>query len=545
MSALRDIDWSTRPLLFVRGIAAGACIALAVPPGGWWPLAFIGLGLWDRLIAGVSWKQRFRRTWLVCATWFFPTMLWMFDLTPPGYVIACISYAAYFGAAVACVPPGRARWFGFPGAVVLATLAMWTFPFGGVPLANLALTQSSSCAPPCNQIDSPLAQAARLAGPLLVVALVVVVGIALSAAWERRHRVAAIALAVVVVATALGFVAPRGHDVGSIRIAIIQGGGQQRTRKGNSDADLVFKAHLTATRELVHKPVDIILWPENTVSVDGLLAGSPQAVALSKLARDMDATVIAGVTEEVPKQPNFLNAAVVFNRDGSIGDRFDKVQRVPFGEYVPLRPIIEAVAGSSGIPSRDAIAGTGHGDLMTSAGEFGIVISWEDFFPERARDAIGHGGQILMNPTNGASYWLTQVQTQQIASSRLRAIETGRWETQAAPTGFSALITPDGDLLDRTDVSERRVIEATVPLREGDTISTIVGPWPMIALSLLGIALAWVAQRRSVGVGDGNGNGDDEDSSDVELAGGVPLEPSASLAGATASADESSGTSPG
>jgi len=510
MSALRDINWAARPLLLLRGLVAGGCIALAVPPGGWWPVAFIGLALWDRLIAGVSWKQRFRRTWLVCATWFFPTMLWMYDLTPPGYVIACISYAAYFGAAVACVPPGRARWFGLPGAIVLATLAMWTFPFGGVPLANLALTQANSCAPPCAQIDSPLAQAARLAGPLLVVALVAVAGIALSALWEQRRKAAAIAAAVVVLFTAAGFVAPRGHDVGSIRIAIIQGGGQQRTRKGNSDSDQVFRAHLTASRELVTQPVDIILWPENTVSVDGLLDGSPQAAALSKLARDMNATVIAGVTEDLPKQPNFLNAAVVFNPDGSIGDRFDKVQRVPFGEYVPLRPIIESVVGASGVPSRDAIAGTEHGDLITEKGEFGIVISWEDFFPERARDAISNGGQVLMNPTNGASYWLTQVQTQQIASSRLRAIETGRWHTQAAPTGFSALITPDGALLDRTNVSERRVIEATVPLREGQTISTIVGPWPMVALSFLGLVVAWVLQRRS--------DGDDDEPQDAALA---------------------------
>ncbi len=490
-------DWSTRPLILVRCVAAGACIALAMPPAGWWPLAFIGIALWDRVLAGVSWKTRFLRTWLIGAVWFFPTLLWMFDLTPPGYVIACTVYAAYFGVAAACTPPGRARWIVLPGTIVLAELCKWTFPFGGVPLANLALTQAGSCAAPCAQLDSPLAQAARIAGPLLVVGLVVIGGIALSAAWERRWTAAAIALAVVVGVTALGYIAPRGHDIGELRVAIVQGGGPQRTGIGNGDSAGVFQRHVNATRALVTKPVDVILWPENVVSVDGSFASSAEYKVLSKLAKEKDATMIVGITEDVEGKPLFYNASVVINPDGTIGDRFDKVRTVPFGEFVPFRSVIQAVAGTSGIPSRDAVPGTGHGVVHTGEGDFGVVISWETFFTDRARDAIGHGGQVLMNPTNGASYWLTQVQTQQIASSRLRAIETGRWVTQAAPTGFSALIDPNGKLLERSDVSETRVIEATVQRREGDTLSVLVGFWPMILASLVAIACGWVLQRRT------------------------------------------------
>jgi apolipoprotein N-acyltransferase len=339
--------------------------------------------------------------------------------------------------------------------------------------------------------------------------------------------VAGVAIGIVAACTMLGFVAPRGHDVGSVRIAIVQGGGPQHTRFGNGDATEVFQRHVDATRQLVNEPVDVILWPENVVALDGRLANSKQLATLSNLAIEKNATIIAGVTEDLPNQPNFLNASVVINPDGTVGDRYDKVRRVPFGEYVPLRPLIEKVAGNSGIPTRDAVPGTGHGTLETEAGTFGVAISWEDFFTDRTRDAIGNGGQILMNPTNGASYWLTQVQTQQIASSRLRAIETGRWETQAAPTGLSALIDPSGNLLDRTGVTEQRVILATVPKREGDTISTMVGPWPMVVLSVAGIVLAWVMQRRSQGVESvaaasvaGAGAGDDP--SDPGPSGGEP-----------------------
>ena len=64
-----------------------------------------------------------------------------------------------------------------------------------------------------------------------------------------------------------------------------------------------------------------------------------------------------------------------------------------------------------------------------------------------ARKVLTDGAELLVNPTNGSSYWLTQVQTQQVASNRLRALETDRWLLQAAPTGFSAIYSPDGEVL--------------------------------------------------------------------------------------------------
>jgi apolipoprotein N-acyltransferase len=479
----------------LRCIGAGACIALAVPPFGWWPLAFVGLALWDQSIAGVGWKRRFRRSWLIGLVWFLPTMLWMFDLTPPGYVIACVLYAAYFGLAAAVTPSGRARWVVLPATIVLAELAKWTFPFGGVPLANLALTQAGSCAPPCAQLDSPLAQASRLLGPLLVVALVVIGGIALSAAWERAWRAAAIALGVIVVVTGLGFVAPRGHDTEPLRIAIVQGGGPQRTRAATSNSRAVTERHLEITRDQVTTPVDLIVWPENVVAVEGRLEDNAEFAELQELAREKDATLIVGITEGI-SDGEFLNASVVFTPEGEMVDRYDKVRTVPFGEFVPLRGLIEKVAGSSGIPGRDAVPGTEPAVVDTPVGPLGVVISWEVFFADRARDGIGNGGEVLLNPTNGSSYWLTQVQTQQIASSRLRAIETGRWELQAAPTGFSALVDPAGNLLDRTDVSEPAVIEATISKRDGTTIATAVGYSPAVVLSAIAIAAGWWWQRR-------------------------------------------------
>ena len=147
----------------------------------------------------------------------------------------------------------------------------------------------------------------------------------------------------------------------------------------------------------------------------------------------------------------------------------------------------------------DAVAGTGPAVIDTPTGPAGVVISWEVFFERRARDAISNGGEILLNPTNGSSYWLTIVQTQQVASSRLRALETGRWVVQAAPTGFSAFIAPDGTVHQRSAVSETRVLQQQVQRRQGLTWSVRFGPWPGLALclALLGATWAWSRRRRA------------------------------------------------
>ncbi len=468
-------------------VAAGLCIAAAVPPWGWWPLAFVGIALIDRLIAGHGWKRRFRRTWLAAFAWLVPGLLWMWDFTAPGYLVACAIFSAYFAVAAALSPSGRARWIALPALFTLAEMARWRFPFGGEPLATLAMSQA----------DAPLGQTARLAGSYLTVTLVVAGGVALSAAWERRWWVTGGVAVGLVAVTGVAAVAPTGHVVGHLRVAVVQGGGPQHTRAADTDNWVVFQREVRAT-ETIQGPVDLVLWPEDVVGLQGTLDQNPRyRNEIVRLARQLHTTLVVGVTEAV-SPTHFRNASIVFNPDGSEGGRYDKVRRVPFGEYVPLRGLIEKLAGpSSGLPDQDAIAGTKPAVLHTRVGTLGVVISWEVFFPDRARDAISHGGEVLLNPTNGSSYWLDILQSQQIASSRLRAIETGRWTLQAAPTGFSAIVTPRGRVTQRTGTSEAKVLTQTIEQRQGQTWATDVGPWPVLVLSLVAVAGAWALERHS------------------------------------------------
>ena len=143
--------------------------------------------------------------------------------------------------------------------------------------------------------------------------------------------------------------------------------------------------------------------------------------------------------------------------------------------------------------------GTGPAVLDLPDGtRLGVVISWEVFFAGRAREGVELGAEAIVNPTNGASYTGTIVQTQQVASSRLRAIENGRWVVQAAPTGFTAVVDSDGTVRQRTGVSERKVLYDTVELREGRTWYTDLGDGVFI-VALLGLLAAsiWFSRRRA------------------------------------------------
>ena len=487
---------------WVRAAAAGLLLAASLPPWGFWPLAIAGMALWVELLTVAGHWRRAGRSALVSVCWLAPATIWMADLTLVGWPLAVIGFAAMHAMAGALVPPDHRRWAAFPAAFALAELLRWTWPFGGVPLATMAMAQ----------VSSPLGPAARIGGPLLLTALAAVSGVTLAAVLDARLRPAAVGAAVMAAAWLAAMVAPGSEpisvdgtpdDNAVITVAAVQGGGPQNTRADLCEQRAVFERHLDTTLQQVSAPVDLVVWPEDVVhpSPDSavtparcdqpLLTHSEARAALSDLARGLDTVLIAGFFERTADGEANRNYAAAYNPQGEPVDTYDKVQLVPFGEYVPLRSSAERF--SDELPSRDVRAGPSDEPavLDTPLGPLGVAISWEIFFDHRARSAVGGGGgRVLLNPTNGSSYWLTVVQTQQIASSRLRAIETDRWVVQAAPTGFSAVITPEGDVITRTGISESRVVQTTVELRQGDTLAVRLGAWPVAVAAVLTLSLA-------------------------------------------------------
>ena len=470
----------TGPVLCVAG---GLLIAGSMPPVGIWPLAIAGLVVVDRAIAGSGVSARFRRGWLTGIAVLAPTTWWMRELTLPGWLVASVALGAMLGVAFAAVPPQAGRWVAFPGAWVLFEATRGRWPFGGVPLSTLAV----------GQVGGPFAPVARVGATLLVAAVTVGASVAVSALIARRPRAALAAAATVAAALTSAVVAPDGVGTGQTLDAdIVQGGGPQGTQAIDTDAGEVFRRHLEASRG-VRRNADLVVWPEDVVDVTAPFTESDEAAQLATLSRRLEGVLVVGITEQTGNR--FTNEAIAL-ADAALEDRVGKERRVPFGEYVPVRSVIEPLAPDA-LPDRDAIVGRGPAVLETSVARLGVVISWEVFFPDRAREAIRNGGQLLLNPTNGSSFTGTQVQSQQVASSRLRAIETGRWVLQAAPTGFSAVIDPAGRVLARTAVSEQSVLQATVELRSGRTWAVAFGDWPMIAVAVACLIGGWGLARRS------------------------------------------------
>ncbi len=483
-----------RPAL---ALGAGTLVALSMPPWGFWPLAILGVLLFEvSLGAAPARRERFRLGLLFGAGWMYLGMGWMIQLTLPGYLVAGLVFALFHAGAALVAPIGVWRVIGRPAAHALVEAVRFSFPFGGIPLATMGMSQ----------VGGPFVGVVRVGGVVLITWLVFQLGFALAGpapgipAFARRFRPrargapqGALAFLAVVMIVLLSMVAPRGADTGEqLRVAAVQGGGEQGTSALEVPSSLVTERHLEATRTIPDDAdLDLVLWPENTIDV-AVFDGSDIYQAIADEAARLDAPFAVGVTED-PR----VNSQIVVAPDGEIIDQYVKVRRVPFGEYVPLRGILEALGAPIEQIGRDANAGTGPAYVDLPDGtRLGVVISWEVFFAGRAREGVKEGAEAILNPTNGASYTGTIVQTQQVASSQLRAIENGRWVVQAAPTGFTAIVDADGNVRLRTAVSEQRVLYDKIELRDGRTWYTNLGDGPFIValLALLGTSL-WFAPR--------------------------------------------------
>lgn len=470
----------------ISPLAAGLLVAASMPPWGWWPLAFLGLAWYGKLAVRRRDESLFLTALCFAIGWFLPALAWMWFLTIPGYLLVVLLFASLHGVAALLARSLTRTDTSFAIALVishsLVEALRGSWPFGGVPLATVAHSQSAS----------PIASFAPYVGSI---------GIAVIVFWlaftQRKVRALVITTLLIVVANSWDATSDTNTTV---RITAVQGGGPQGTHAIYTNDNEVFIRHLSLTQSLTFDAKrTAVVWPENVIDMDGTqkFIGSVEYSQIKEEASRLRVPIVVGVTEDIGPT-GFTNAVIVVEPNGTATQRYDKVRRVPFGEYMPGRQVFSAMGISSALLPRDATAGSSRAHVIVAGTRVATPISWEVFFGGRVNEGVSDGAGYIINPTNGSSYTWTILQSQQVASSRLRAREQGRWVVQISPTGFSAFVSPSGTVLQRTKVSEAAVIEHTFPVRTGQTLYSRLGNGVYIALLVAGLAVLSRQRARAI-----------------------------------------------
>ncbi len=483
-------------------MGAGVLIAASLPPFGWWPLAYVGVAALFLLARGQGWRARAVLGGATGLGQFGVGLWWVHEFSIPGLVALIVVSALFTAAAMAVVPSGRLATMvvAMPAAWVLANWARDHWPLHGFPLGGISLGQSGS----------PLVPVVRLGGSLALTGVTVLVGVTLAlvvigAGEVWRGRVAELggvrwsalvagALGLCVLLPVAGALGPDGSSAhaSTIRVGLVQGGGPRGTRSVGTDPQVVFDRQVAASARLP-RSLDLVLWPEGVFQSDGPFQTTANGRAIVALAQMTGATVVAGVEQDVDPS-HYTNQAVAWNSAGTVVGSYEKNHLVPFGEYVPARSLLKHFFNLNDVPA-DAIRGHGPAILRTPAGPLAVMISYEVFFDDRALSGVRAGGELLVVPTNTASYRSTEVPTEELAASELRARETGRWLVQASPTGYTAVITPDGRVTQRTRLDDAAVVVATVPLESGQTWYVRWRDWPVVGVAAAALAGALILTR--------------------------------------------------
>ena len=491
------------------GIAFALCFALAFPfrggdfsidlgwAFGWIALIPFALALRDRTPAAAFRWALLWSTLALCLAlfWIYVAVAVFGGAAPPQAALAVVLLAivlALHVAAFAALARKLEAWAGalafavLPVAWVAAEQLRGVLVFGGFPWAFLGHTAHA---------NGPMRELAAFGG---VFGLSLLMAIFASLVARRRFPQAAALLALShLVGFAVGLTKLGNGAESPSSVAIIQANipqDQKLDARGEN-----FAKHLEWSRlAAASAEFDLMIWPEAAVLLSLEEGGARSEI--QALARELDASLLVGGIALEPGQRGdgfdyrVFNSLYAVDRAGQFVDRYDKSKLVPFGEYVPLRwlldPILDAVATSVGTIT----PGTGPrplAELPSYAADAGLapLICYEVVYPSLVRRAVQSGARILVNVTNDAWYGRTSGPHQFLAIAAMRSAEHGLPMLRAANTGVSAIIDPSGRVMRRTRLFEEHALVGEVPApRSGVTLYTRFGDWvAWLCWGLLGV----------------------------------------------------------
>ena len=356
----------------------------------------------------------------------------------------------------------------YPMIFILMEEVRNRFPFGGFGWVRVAYTQA----------DAPYLKIAAIGGASALSALAVLLGLILFYAsakkWSTVTLFPFLLLLIPVNVTAIG----------ATNVLMIQGNVPQMGLDFNSRAKAVFNNHFEKTESELKKDsnVDFVLWPENSVDVDPF-----QNTDVRQSLDSIQKPLIIGAIVE--KGNSILNTSILWG--GDLPPTYIKQHLTPFGEYIPLRSLASVIS-----PYTDRVKDfePGQGQVFFKVKEAVIapVICFE-LVDDQLLHTAALSSNILAVQTNSATFGMSAESAQQLAMTRVRAIEHGRNIVSVSTTGYSAVIDSNGKVLQKTSMGTAEAIRAEVELLEGNTPRNSAGDWALIGV----LMVLFVVARRA------------------------------------------------
>lgn len=493
-------------LRLAAAILGGALLYLSSPPRDLWWLAIVGFAVFAAAVRGRRARAGFGYGVVLGLTYLLPLLGWLLDFLgaqfgPWPWLGVCAVEALFFGLAGA----GMARVSRLPAAPVwsaavflAAELLRSSVPFGGFPWGRLAFTQPGGMLLPL----------AALGGAGLVTFAVALLGTGLAELVPRLRRPGravippAIVLVVpVVAALAMAPTVSTAATAGTARVAVVQGDAPNVGLGLLYEDEVLHDNHIAAAERLVAdvragrvaKP-DFVVLPEQV----GSWGPARRDPGLSRIASELGVPLIVGglATSE---DGQLSNRVIRWDPRGGATEEYVKQHLVPFSEKIPLRSLAGAVSPFVARFEQDMVAADRPGVLRAGPARLGVGICFDVAYGDVFREATRAGATALAVPTNNAWFGHSEMSYQQLAMSRLRAVEHSRSMIVSATSGVSSVVRPDGSVARQTDLYTSRTLVQRVPLRTELTAATHLGmipTWIVTAAGLLAVVVTIPAVNR-------------------------------------------------
>lgn len=385
---------------------------------------------------------------------------------------------------------------------VEAGFARW--PFGGFGWGRVAFSQADAPTLGLAALGgAPLVSfAVALAGALLAQALLHLPargarrargeGRAATAGTARQPLAVVVPLTSLVAAlavTAAGALVPRPTSAqdGDLSVAAVQGNVPRAGLEFNAQRRAVLDNHVKGTLGLAQRVRDgqapapqLVVWPENSSDIDPLRNADANS-EIQAAADAVEAPIVLGAVLVGDSPGTVRNTSLVWEPDGTTRDglngiggvveAYDKRHPVPFAEYIPYKSFFRLITKKVDLVVNQFVPGDRVGRLDAGGAKLGVMICFEVVEDGLVDDTVDDGADLLVVQTNNATFGYSDENVQQLAMSRLRAVEHGRAVVHVSTVGTSALVMPDGTLVDPTQLYTPAVISGQVPLRTSFTVA--------------------------------------------------------------------------